>query len=90
MEWGQVASGSAVRVGSVLAQDPDAVEVTDLHGVREVMQDVAVEKRHLVSRLQNFFIFVTDEETEHTSACPGNTKGGSITVSLTSCLTGLD
>ncbi len=24
------------------------------------------------------------------SACPGNTKGGSITVPLTSCLTGLD
>jgi hypothetical protein len=23
-------------------------------------------------------------------ACPGNTKGGSITVPLTSCLTGLD
>ncbi len=64
MEWGQVASGSAVRVGSVLAQDPDAVEVTDLHGVREVMQDVAVEKRNLMSRLRNFFIFVTDEENE--------------------------
>jgi len=24
------------------------------------------------------------------SVCPGNTKGGSVTVPLTSCLTGLD
>jgi hypothetical protein len=24
------------------------------------------------------------------NVCPGNTKGGSVTVPLTSCLTGLD
>jgi hypothetical protein len=26
----------------------------------------------------------------HPSVCPGNTKGGSIIVPLTSCLTGLE
>ncbi len=30
------------------------------------------------------------DSTSHLSVYPGNTKGGSITVPLTSCLTGLD
>jgi hypothetical protein len=37
---------------------------------------------------QYLIIFLTDKFTQETRA--GNTKGGSITVLLTSCLTGLE
>jgi hypothetical protein len=36
------------------------------------------------------FFIVSDDDDEKEFASPGNTKGGSITVPLTSCLTGLD
>ncbi len=35
-------------------------------------------------------IEISTREIEGFKAAPGNTKGGSITVPLTSCLTGLD
>jgi hypothetical protein len=36
------------------------------------------------------FFFLTVVQYEHAIVRPGNTKGGSITLPLTSCLTGLE
>ena len=42
VQRGQVTPRSTVRTGAILAQDPNAVEVADLHGVREMMQNVSM------------------------------------------------
>ncbi len=40
--------------------------------------------------IKSFFLRHQRRGTINSGVCPGNTKGGSITVPLTSCLTGLD
>ena len=42
VQRGQVTPRSTIRTGAVLAQDPDAVEVADLHSVREMMENVSM------------------------------------------------
>ena len=44
MKRGEVGAGRAVGVGAELAQNPDAVQVTDFHGVREVVEQVLVDQ----------------------------------------------
>ncbi len=60
-----------------LPEDRDGISGTDDHG-------------GLLHDLKHNFVFFTPMNMDALNTGAGNTKGGSIIVQLTSCLTGLD